>query len=401
MNVAQRAFLAGELAPALYARTDVDRYAFGLRTCRNAVVLPGGGVSKRFGTEFVARLMGGPLTLTIAPATLLLVLGTSDVLTATVHDSDGNVVPGLTVTWETDDATVAPVTSLSALTALVHGLLEGATAIRARIDDLDLVSNDCDVTVYDEYVLHTFTSGSGAFLVTAGSGAVRALIVAGGGSGGSVDGTGVGAGGGGGGGVLDLSGIAVSPGSYPVSIGGGGVAPHADHTIGSGVFGCITGSNGSNSTAFGNTCFGGGGGGGADATISRQGRPGGSGGGGASADDFSPPPGAYDGGAGVGGQGLHGNGGSHSAGSLGGGGGSWPGSTSDISGAAVGYGMGGIGRDGPGNFGSPAGSGNGGEGGGQQLNSDGGNGASGKVQIRYLRSSGIVASGGVITTFPT
>lgn len=55
-NQSQRSFASGELAPALYARTDVAKYATGLRTCRNFIVLPGGGVSYRPGTEFLADL---------------------------------------------------------------------------------------------------------------------------------------------------------------------------------------------------------------------------------------------------------------------------------------------------------------------------------------------------------
>jgi hypothetical protein len=52
-NVAQRAFSAGELSPAMYARTDLERYATGLRTLRNAVVLRTGGVQSRPGTEYL------------------------------------------------------------------------------------------------------------------------------------------------------------------------------------------------------------------------------------------------------------------------------------------------------------------------------------------------------------
>lgn len=51
-NVAQRSFGAGELAPSLYARTDLARYAVGLATCRNFQVQRGGGAENRAGTEF-------------------------------------------------------------------------------------------------------------------------------------------------------------------------------------------------------------------------------------------------------------------------------------------------------------------------------------------------------------
>lgn len=51
---AQRSFGAGELAPALYARTDVQKYAAGLRTCRNFIVQREGGVNMRPGFDYVA-----------------------------------------------------------------------------------------------------------------------------------------------------------------------------------------------------------------------------------------------------------------------------------------------------------------------------------------------------------
>ncbi len=52
-NVVQRSFAGGEIAPALWARTDQVKYATGLRTCRNVVVMRHGGVANRPGTAFV------------------------------------------------------------------------------------------------------------------------------------------------------------------------------------------------------------------------------------------------------------------------------------------------------------------------------------------------------------
>lgn len=52
-NIPQRSFASGELAPALYARTDVAKYATGLRTCRNFIVQATGGVNMRPGLDFV------------------------------------------------------------------------------------------------------------------------------------------------------------------------------------------------------------------------------------------------------------------------------------------------------------------------------------------------------------
>lgn len=54
--VAQRNFAGGELAPSLYAHTDLEKYSTGLRKCRNFVVQRHGGVSNRAGTEYVAEV---------------------------------------------------------------------------------------------------------------------------------------------------------------------------------------------------------------------------------------------------------------------------------------------------------------------------------------------------------
>jgi hypothetical protein len=48
-NVAQRSFSSGELAPALFARTDQSKYATGLRQCRNFLPQAHGGVTMRGG----------------------------------------------------------------------------------------------------------------------------------------------------------------------------------------------------------------------------------------------------------------------------------------------------------------------------------------------------------------
>lgn len=55
-NLAIRSFAAGEIAPALYARTDQSRYEIALRTCRNFLVMRQGGATKRPGTEFITEV---------------------------------------------------------------------------------------------------------------------------------------------------------------------------------------------------------------------------------------------------------------------------------------------------------------------------------------------------------
>ncbi len=51
----QPSFSAGELAPSTFARVDLARYYTGLRTCRNFMVMPEGGVRNRAGTQFIAQ----------------------------------------------------------------------------------------------------------------------------------------------------------------------------------------------------------------------------------------------------------------------------------------------------------------------------------------------------------
>jgi hypothetical protein len=52
-SVIQRAFVGGELAPALYARADQAKYQTGLRRCRNFMVQRHGGVTNRSGFRYV------------------------------------------------------------------------------------------------------------------------------------------------------------------------------------------------------------------------------------------------------------------------------------------------------------------------------------------------------------
>lgn len=272
------------------------------------------------------------------------------------------------------------------------------------------------------WIIHIFDEAfTDNLVVLSGTGQAYVLIVAGGGSGGSVDGFGVGAGGGGAGEVIimpdplhGLDYLTLFPGTYPVVRGPGGNAPHADHTIAGGVFGAVTGVDGEDSSFAGFVAQGGGGGGAADAVLQRRGKNGGSGGGGASAGDSAPGPGAYDGGTStatdgyghVGGNGTNSGGGT----GAGGGGASNPGSSgiggagiefdiSNVEGFMVEYGRGGDARNGgPGRFGTDN-TGNGGEGGGQALMSDGADGSSGIIIVKYRRETGIVAIGGTRTEY--
>jgi hypothetical protein len=52
----QPSFTGGEVAPSLYARTDLTKYSTSLRTCLNFFVMPHGGAATRPGLEFVCEI---------------------------------------------------------------------------------------------------------------------------------------------------------------------------------------------------------------------------------------------------------------------------------------------------------------------------------------------------------
>jgi hypothetical protein len=136
------------------------------------------------------------------------------------------------------------------------------------------------------YRIHVFTT-SGEFNVTyipENSSNLEIILVGGGGGGGSAVSPGDFAGGGGAGGFLTANVINVSPGPYSIIIGAGGYRGNVYNVNPGGRRG--PGGNGSNTTAFGYTAWGGGGGAGFSITAgpgsnpTRNGLTGGSGGGG-------------------------------------------------------------------------------------------------------------------------
>jgi hypothetical protein len=54
--VSQKSFASGEIAPSLHARTDFYKYATGLATCRNMLVMRHGGATNRPGTTFISEV---------------------------------------------------------------------------------------------------------------------------------------------------------------------------------------------------------------------------------------------------------------------------------------------------------------------------------------------------------
>lgn len=60
-------FSAGELAPALHARSDQARYVAGLRTCKNMITLKSGGVTNRPGTEYLGPVKTASFNTRLVP----------------------------------------------------------------------------------------------------------------------------------------------------------------------------------------------------------------------------------------------------------------------------------------------------------------------------------------------
>lgn len=66
-SITQKAFSGGEIAPALYARTDLAKYFTALKTCRNFYVMRHGGVTNRPGTKFIGEVKDSTKTVRLIP----------------------------------------------------------------------------------------------------------------------------------------------------------------------------------------------------------------------------------------------------------------------------------------------------------------------------------------------
>ena len=56
MRVTQKSFTGGELAPALYARNDLAKYATGAKLIKNGIIHQEGAISNRSGLEFIGEV---------------------------------------------------------------------------------------------------------------------------------------------------------------------------------------------------------------------------------------------------------------------------------------------------------------------------------------------------------
>ena len=63
----QRAFAHGEVAPSIYGRGDAAPFLFGVKTCRNFVVMRHGGLMNRSGSQFIAEVKTSSLATYLLP----------------------------------------------------------------------------------------------------------------------------------------------------------------------------------------------------------------------------------------------------------------------------------------------------------------------------------------------
>jgi len=72
-TVAQNSFVGGEIAPSLYGRTDLAKYATSVRRMRNFITHPHGGASNRGGTEYIAEVKTSSKEVRLIPFTFSVV----------------------------------------------------------------------------------------------------------------------------------------------------------------------------------------------------------------------------------------------------------------------------------------------------------------------------------------
>jgi hypothetical protein len=337
-------------------------------------------------------------------------------LTAQVYNAAGQLLTGATInTWASSDTGKVTVAAGGGqnLTATITGVALGTSNITAAITAPAITSNISVATVTDPYTTHTFLASAQFNVSVIGSGVVdRVLIVGGGASGASVDGTGVGGGGGGAGAVIEHTGVTVVSGDNPVNIGAGGAG-----VLATSVSSVVNGLGGAPSSFRGFTSDGGGAGSGSGVggSLDSASNAAGSGGGGRGDSGGGAGGGAGSAGGHAGGAGDTGfGGGGGGAGSNGVVQAGGSGVANDISGVSVNYGGGGGGRKiatrTGSNFAPVAGTdGGAGSGDGGSASTSGfqetpveeglaavsGAGGSGVVIIRYKDSTGITATGGI------
>lgn len=131
-------FSGGELAPSLWARTDLVKYATGLRACRNFIVMRHGGVANRPGTSFVAEVKDSTKAIRLIPfifnASQTYVLEFGDQYMR-VHRN------GAQVTETAKNITGATKANPCVITIATHGFLDGEEVYAASVVGMTQLNN--------------------------------------------------------------------------------------------------------------------------------------------------------------------------------------------------------------------------------------------------------------------
>jgi hypothetical protein len=131
-NTIVNAFLAGEVTPKAYSRTDAPLYAQACKTLLNMIVYPQGGAGRRPGSQFISDTYAAktdirniPYNPTGKPADAWMMLLTTDAVTG-IRVSD-NTAPSIATAFGTTDSTTSSV-AFAGLTATELNELQYAQA---------------------------------------------------------------------------------------------------------------------------------------------------------------------------------------------------------------------------------------------------------------------------------
>lgn len=168
----QRSFAGGELSPQLYGHVDQQKYASGLRTCRNMVVGRYGGVLNRPGLQFIAEIESNSCKLIPfvfnqkAGETFLIVINETKI--SFIQNGGQVVQPSVTITGisQTYPAIVfAPAHGYTTGDEVVISGVVGMTQVNGRnfniividaahftLRAVQIIHSDIDSTSYSAYV---------------------------------------------------------------------------------------------------------------------------------------------------------------------------------------------------------------------------------------------------------
>lgn len=143
----QRSFSAGEISPQLYGHVDQQKYATGLRTCRNMPVMRHGGVVSRPGLQYISELPETPFKIIpfifnakVGQTFLIIINGTK----ISFIQNGGQVVEGAKVITGATNANPGIITSIA------HGYATGDEVVISSVAGMtQLNGRNFIITVID------------------------------------------------------------------------------------------------------------------------------------------------------------------------------------------------------------------------------------------------------------